>query len=149
MTKVQKRTALPHSVTRMGAEISTTGSSLRVSASGIEQSVIDLSRPKTIEFEYLQHMDVLLDMANEAWSIPHLRAFHGGAGACALPLAWEAKHPAMSQVAVEVDPELVEVVGRAAGLKCVLHSLGRPCCSGFPAVLQTKILPLWCGGCGA
>ena len=32
---------------------------------------------------------------------------------------------------------------------CVLHSLGRPCCSGFPAVLQTKILPLWCGGCGA
>ena len=117
MAKVQKRTALPHSVTRMGTEISTTGSSLRVSASGIEQSVIDLSRPKTIEFEYLQHMDVLLDMANEAWSIPHLRAFHGGAGACALPLAWEAKHPAMSQVAVEVDPELVEVVGRAAGLK--------------------------------
>ena len=46
-----------------------------------------------------------------------------------------------------------ESVWRAANSSdskaCVLHSLGRPCCSGFPAVLQTKILPLWCGGCGA
>ena len=117
MVKAQKRTALPHSVTQMGSEISATGAHLRVSTSGVEQSAIDLDRPQTIEFEYLQHMDVLLDSVAQEWSLPHLRAFHGGAGACALPLAWEAKHPGMAQVAVEVDPELAEVVNNAAGLK--------------------------------
>lgn len=117
MAKNQKGLASPLVATSLGAQISRTGSTIRVSSAGVEQSAIDLSRPRVIEFEYLQHMDLLLDAGLQVWDSPHPRVLHAGAGACALPLAWEATYPQLSQVAVEIDPELAEEVSRAAGLK--------------------------------
>ncbi len=109
------------SVTRstgLGLEVQITGSWLRVRSQGVDQSLVDLDHPERIEFEYLQHMDVLLDAAwNEFPDPARVRAFHAGGGACALPLAWERKYPKLTQVAVELDPDLTATVTAAANLK--------------------------------
>lgn len=105
------------SITPLGAHFQQMGSLVRVSAGGLDQSVVDLQRPETIEFEYLQHIDLLMGLTLDQWDVPHPRAYHAGAGACALPLAWEVLHPRMSQVAVEVDEVLAEKVTQAANLR--------------------------------
>lgn len=117
MAKAKRNRTASQLITPAGAEFSRTGTYLRVRTGGIEQSAVDLSRPEVIEFEYLQHMDVLLDAVVPLWQFAHPRVFHAGAGACALPLAWERKHPHISQVAVEVDAELAAQVVTEAGLR--------------------------------
>lgn len=117
MAKSKKSPPASHLVTPSGAHISRAGSTLRVQAGGVDQSAVDLDRPAVIEFEYLQHMDLLLDLAFSMWDCTHPRVFHAGAGACALPLAWESKHPHLSQVAAEIDEELAQRVIEEAGLR--------------------------------
>ncbi len=113
----KNRGSAPLSVTPLGAHFQQTGSLVRVMAGGLDQSVVDLERPEVIEFEYLQHIDLLTHLTIENWDNPHPRAYHAGAGACALPLAWQATYPKMSQVAVEVDEVLAQKVSEAASLK--------------------------------
>lgn len=116
MAKPRKRAPSSFQVTPLGTQISRVGSTLRVQAGGVDQSAVDLDRPTTIEFEYLQHMDLLADLFFPHLA-PHPRVFHAGAGACALPLAWEGKFPLISQVAAEVDEDLANLVKEEAGLR--------------------------------
>lgn len=117
MNNSRNRGAAPLSITPLGAHFQQMGSLVRVSAGGLDQSVVDLDRPETIEFEYLQHIDLLLNLTVEHWENRHPRAYHAGAGACALPLAWETLYPGMSQVAAEVDEVLAQKVTQAANLR--------------------------------
>lgn len=117
MAKSNRSASSTHQVTPAGTHISRSGSTLRVSAGGVDQSTVNLARPAVIEFEYLQHMDLLLDATMPLWEAAHPRVFHAGAGACALALAWESKHAGLSQVAAEVDAELAETVRVEANLR--------------------------------
>ncbi len=92
------------------AEVRWDGSRATLFLDGVESSCIDVEDPQDLEFEYMQHMTVILD----AHTPPHrpVHALHLGAAACALPSAWEAARPGSRQVAVEVDALLAELVRR-------------------------------------
>lgn len=117
MGRTRNRGVTPHDVTALGAHISVNGSTLHVRSGGVDQSVVNLARPEILEFEYLQHIDLLVDLTLPLLDTTRPRAFHAGAGGCALPLAWEARYPHMSQVAVEVDAQLAAATVAAADLR--------------------------------
>ncbi|HHW82633.1 MAG TPA: fused MFS/spermidine synthase [Actinomycetales bacterium] len=75
---------------------------------GMESSYVDLDHPEHLEFEYMQHADVVVS-AHLGEDTP-LRALHLGGGACALARAWDATHPGSAQLAVEWDPEIARLV---------------------------------------
>ncbi len=83
------------------------GTTLILLTADMEQSQTDLAAPERLEFEYMQHLDLLLDArvsGNEK-----LRILHAGAGACSLPLAWRASRNA-TQVAVDPDGKLLDLL---------------------------------------
>jgi spermidine synthase len=73
---------------------------------GVPSSSLDLSDPTWLEFEYMQQMAAVL---GERPPGP-LTAVHLGAGACAFARWLEAVRPGSSQLAVDVDAELVRLV---------------------------------------
>lgn len=84
------------------------GSRATVFLGSVESSCVDVEHPERLEFEYMQHIDVLA----QAFFGPDqpIRALHLGGAACALPWAWAMRRPGSRQTAVEVDGQLVEVV---------------------------------------
>lgn len=114
------------------------GSGVMVYLDETESSYIDLADARRLEFEYHQHMDLLLriyrqtgpaqgaepaagaepaEVAEKARETKNaglagggeeFRALHLGACACALPGAWARTYPRAVQVAVEIDPVLAE-----------------------------------------
>lgn len=84
------------------------GDTLTLLTAGMEQSQTDLSAPERLEFEYMQHLDLLLDALREKKE--PLRVFHAGAGACSLPLAWATTRNPARQVAVDTDLKLIELL---------------------------------------
>lgn len=84
------------------------GSTLTLLTAGMEQSQTDLDAPECLEFEYMQHLDLLLRSMREE-SEP-LRIFHAGAGACSLPLAWSVTRKQSRQVAADTDLKLVNLL---------------------------------------
>ncbi|MDO5723482.1 MAG: fused MFS/spermidine synthase [Flaviflexus sp.] len=68
---------------------------------GVPSSAIDAADPSYLEFEYMQHMRLLIDALFPPPA--PLRALHLGAAACALPNALEADRPNSRQLAVEAD----------------------------------------------
>jgi len=80
---------------------------------GTPQSYVDLDRPEHLEFEYVR---LLADVA-DAIRTPGepLRAVHLGGGGCTLPRYLAATRPGSTQVVVEADDLLVEVVRRELG----------------------------------
>lgn len=83
------------------------------------QSQVDLADPRYLEFEYIQRIAHLLDVA-----APHgapLRVLHLGGGALTLPRYLAATRPGSSQLVAETDGALMDLVrehlplGRARG----------------------------------
>ncbi len=106
-----------HVTTSLGAKVSLEGSILRVTREGVKQSHTDLSRPGYLDFEYLQHMDLLVEAFAESGRFGRSgRVMHVGAGGCTLPLAWLAQRPWLTQVAIDVDAELLDLVRDWASL---------------------------------
>src|SRR5665648_1235047 len=73
---------------------------------GVPSSSLDLANPTWLDFEYMQQMATFLDQVPAG----PLTAVHLGAGGCTLPRWLEAVRPGSSQLAVDVDAELVRLV---------------------------------------
>ncbi|GGB97161.1 spermidine synthase [Cellulomonas carbonis] len=81
-------------------------SSVTVLVNGVPSSHLDLDDPTYLEFEYMQHMAVLVD----ALAPGPLDAVHLGAAACTFPRWVEATRPGSRQLAVDVDARLLALV---------------------------------------
>lgn len=103
--------------TGLGSILKVRGDKVRLARDDVLQSSLDLQAPQELDFEYMQHMDMFFDAMAAAshWDGP-IAAFHGGAGALALPLAWNASHSSLTQVAVDIDEDLVREVRRVLDL---------------------------------
>ncbi len=84
------------------------GSVASILVDGVEQSRVDLDRPGRLEFEYMQQMDTVVDLAMPAPA--PVRAAHVGACGCALAWAWNEQRPGSKQLAIEIDPNLTRQV---------------------------------------
>lgn len=86
--------------------VKTEGTVVSVFFGETEQTRIDVDDPGSLEFEYMQQMDIALQCAMPG-SIP-IRAAHIGGCGCALAWAWEVSRPGSRQLAVEVDARVAE-----------------------------------------
>jgi spermidine synthase len=75
---------------------------------GTPQSHVDLDDPEYLEFEYMRRLGHLIDLAAPAGE--PLRVLHLGAGALTLARYVAATRPGSSQLAVELDGALAELV---------------------------------------
>lgn len=75
---------------------------------GAESSALDLEDPTYLEFEYMQHIELIIG-ATLGDTVP-LRALHLGAAGCALARALDAEHPGSKQLAIELDKRLATLV---------------------------------------
>jgi spermidine synthase len=75
---------------------------------GIPQSHVDLDDPRHLELEYMRRLGHLVDLA--APDAQPLRVLHLGAGAMTLARYVAATRPGSSQLAVESDPDVAELV---------------------------------------
>ncbi|MCF2705692.1 fused MFS/spermidine synthase [Arcanobacterium haemolyticum] len=75
---------------------------------GAESSALDIADPHHLEFEYMQHIRLIIDsMYDEA---APLRVLHLGAAGCALARALDADRPGSRQLAIELDEALASYV---------------------------------------
>ena len=73
---------------------------------GAEQSYVDIEDPTHLEFEYMQHIAIVIDtvfVEAEPLSVLHL-----GAGACTMPRWLAATRPGSRQLAVEASARIIE-----------------------------------------
>ena len=77
---------------------------------GTPQSHVDLDDPQYLEFEYMRRLGHLVNLAAPAGE--PLRVLHLGAGGLTLARYVTATRPGSSQLAVESDAALVELVRR-------------------------------------
>ena len=77
---------------------------------GVPQSHVDLEDPGYLDFEYVRRLGHVIDTAAPAG--PPLRVLHLGAGALTLARYVAATRPGSSQLAVEVDAALVNLIRR-------------------------------------
>lgn len=80
---------------------------------GVEQSYVDDVDDEHLEFEYMQHMAVALDVIRGDRS--PLRCVHLGGGALTMPRWISATRPGSHHVVVEQSPDIIDVA-RAIGL---------------------------------
>jgi hypothetical protein len=75
---------------------------------GAEQSYVDVVDPTHLEFEYMQHIAVVVDAV---FAAPEpLSALHLGGGACTLPRWIAATRPGSTQTVVEASASVLEAV---------------------------------------
>lgn len=89
------------------AQVRQWGSGWMLYLDGAESSFIDPDRPELLEFEYHQHMDLLVQVA---FGDQPVRALHLGGAGCALARTWAKTRPGSQNTAVEIDPVLAEKV---------------------------------------
>ena len=89
---------------------------------GVPQSHVDLGDPGYLEFEYVRRLGHVIDTA--APRTAPLRVLHLGAGALTLARYVAATRPGSSQVAVEADAALVELIRRRLPLRRVRIRVG-------------------------
>jgi spermidine synthase len=77
---------------------------------GVPQSHVDLDDPRHLELEYVRRLGHLIDLAAPA-GMP-LRVLHLGGGGLTLARYVAATRPGSSQLAVESEPEVAELVRR-------------------------------------
>jgi hypothetical protein len=82
---------------------------------GAPQSHVDLADPEHLEFGYMRQIGHLIDLAAPAGAA--LRVLHLGGGGLTLARYVAATRPRSSQVAVETDAALVELVRRRLPLQ--------------------------------
>jgi hypothetical protein len=75
---------------------------------GVEQSYVDIEDPTHLEFEYMQHMAIVIDAVLP--SPDRLRALHLGGGAMATPRWVAATRPGSRQVVVESAADVLSAV---------------------------------------
>ena len=80
---------------------------------GTPQSYVDLADPEHLEFDYVRLLADVVDAMNGP-DVP-LRVVHLGGGGCTLPRWLAARRPGSTQVVVEADDLLVEVVRHQLG----------------------------------
>ena len=90
---------------------------------GIPQSHVDLDDPLYLEFEYMRRLGHLADLA--APDGQPLRVLHLGGGGLTLARYVAAARPGSSQLAVESDGALVDLVRRRLPLDQPARSTGR------------------------
>ena len=75
---------------------------------GVEQSYVDVEDATHLEFEYMQHMAIVIDVVHPR---PEpLRSLHLGGGAMAMPRWVAATRPGSRQVVVESAADVLEVI---------------------------------------
>jgi spermidine synthase len=84
---------------------------------GVPQSHVDLDDPGYLDFEYVRRLGHVIDSA--APTAQPLRVLHLGAGALTLARYVTATRPGATQLAVEVDAALVDLVRRRLPLRGV------------------------------
>jgi predicted O-methyltransferase YrrM len=89
---------------------------------GIPQSHVDLDDPGYLDFEYVRRLGHVIDTAAPAAQPLHV--LHLGAGALTLARYVAATRPGSSQVSVEVDAALVDLVRRRLPLRGVRVRIG-------------------------
>ena len=77
---------------------------------GVPQSHVDLDDPRHLELEYMRRLGHLIDLAAPAGT--PVRVLHLGGGGLTLARYVAATRPDSSQLAVESDPEVAELVRR-------------------------------------
>ncbi|SCL35587.1 Spermidine synthase [Micromonospora nigra] len=82
----------------------------RLLADGIEQSYVDIADPRHLHFEYVRRIAALADLAAPPGR--PLAVLHLGGGALTLPRYLAATRPGSTQLVVERDPAVVDLVGR-------------------------------------
>jgi spermidine synthase len=80
---------------------------------GVAQSYVDLADPTHLEFEYVRLMGDVVDVAAAAGE--PLATVHLGGGGCTLARYVAATRPGSTQVVVEADGPLAELVRRSFG----------------------------------
>jgi hypothetical protein len=75
---------------------------------GAEQSYVDIADPTHLEFEYMQHISLVVDQLFET-AMP-LRVLHLGGGACTLARWLAATRPGSRQTVVEASAAIIEAV---------------------------------------
>jgi hypothetical protein len=103
---------------------------------GMESSFHDLDDPSHLEFEYMQHIDAVVDATwGEGTAV---RALHLGGAGCSLATAWDSRRPGSAQLAVEWDGELARLarewfpLPRSPRLR-LRHGDARAALDSFPA----------------
>ncbi|AEB47821.1 spermidine synthase [Micromonospora maris] len=79
-------------------------------AGGVEQSYVDLADPTYLHFEYVRRMAAVADLAAPAGR--PLDVLHLGGGALTLPRYLAATRPGSTQLVVEREPAVVDLVTR-------------------------------------
>ncbi|TYB92098.1 spermine synthase [Micromonospora sp. WP24] len=79
-------------------------------AAGVEQSYVDVDDPRYLHFEYVRRMAAVADVAAPAGAT--LDALHLGGGALTLPRYLAATRPGSTQLVIERNPAVVELVAR-------------------------------------
>ena len=75
---------------------------------GVEQSYVDTADPTHLEFEYMQHTALVIDVVHPR---PEpLSVVHFGGGALTMPRWVAATRPGSAQVVVESSPEVLDAV---------------------------------------
>jgi len=87
---------------------------------GVPQSHVDLDDPGYLDFEYVRRLGHVIDTA----AAQPLRVLHLGAGALTLARYVAATRPGSSQLAVEVDAALADLVRRRLPLRGVRVRIG-------------------------
>lgn len=85
-----------------------------LSVGGVAQSYVDVEDPTYLEFPYQRHVAVALHCVTGP-RVP-LTALHIGGGACTLPRYLAATRPGSTQVVVDADGELVDLVRTEFGI---------------------------------
>jgi hypothetical protein len=84
---------------------------------GVEQSYVD-DDPTHLEFEYMQHMALVLDIMCP--STAKVRTVHLGAGAMTMARWLAATRPGSQQTAVESAPDVLDVVRALTPVACTV-----------------------------
>lgn len=129
MKRASSRTQLPEgpvATTYATAELvraRTNPSQVLLLLDGVESSSLDLADPEYLDFEYMQHIRLILESrwdqggrraveaggSSEGGGPRRTRVLHLGGAGCALARALGARRE-LHQVAVEIDPELARLV---------------------------------------
>ena len=129
MKRASSRTQLPEgpvATTYATAELvraRTNPSQVLLLLDGVESSSLDLADPEYLDFEYMQHIRLILESrwdqggrraveaggSTEGGGPRRTRVLHLGGAGCALARALGARRE-LHQVAVEIDPELARLV---------------------------------------
>ena len=93
---------------------------------GAEQSYVDVEDATHLEFEYMQHIALVIDAVFD--DEQPLSALHLGGGACTLPRWLAATRPGSVQTVIEASPQILEAVkplGEVPGVRDRARRCGR------------------------